>query len=137
MRTGRPPELTCALLEDPEAACPWLSSPNTNDDPHRPTVLSAADVHDALFAFVRRRVREGKTLGEIQAEVDASTRLPSSSSSTAKAAAAAGDGEKGRRGGRRKGTGGKGEGEWQQAPAPVAVVGGEEGKDGAGAGARG
>lgn len=39
-------------------------------------MLSAADVHDALFAFVRRRVREGKGLGAIQAEVDASTRVP-------------------------------------------------------------
>lgn len=72
--TGRPPELTCALLEDPEASCPWLGG--ASSDPHRPTVLSAADVHDALFAFVRRRVREGRALGTIQAEVDASTRVP-------------------------------------------------------------
>lgn len=73
--TGRPPELTCALLEDPEASCPWLSN-GSSSDPHRPTVLSAADVHDALFAFVRRRVvREGAALGEVQMELDASTRL--------------------------------------------------------------
>lgn len=74
--------MTCALLEDPEAACPWLggagSSSPAASDPHRPTVISAADVHDALFAFVRRRIREGKVLAEIQQEVDASTRvLPS------------------------------------------------------------
>ncbi len=80
-RTGRPAELTCALLEDSEASCPWLSDGSGSgsgsaSDPYRPTVLSAADVHDALFAFVRRRVRKGKGLAEIQAEVDASTRLP-------------------------------------------------------------
>ena len=85
VRAGRPPQLTCALLEDPESASPWLGEGGREggggDD--RPTVLSMADVHDSLFAFVRGRVKEGRGLGEIQRELDASTRLCPTSSSSA------------------------------------------------------
>ncbi len=74
IRAGRPPQLTCALLEDPESACPWLAKPHGKDEA-RPTVLSVADIHDSLFAFVRARVKEGRTLPDVQHELDTSTRV--------------------------------------------------------------
>ena len=62
------------MLEDPEAACPWLRPDERGNRSFQ--ILSVADVHDSLFAFARKRVaRDGLPLREVQREVDESTQL--------------------------------------------------------------
>lgn len=85
VRAGRPPQLTCALVEDPESACPWLAGGRPivddrgSDTEAKPTILSVSDVHDKIFAFIRGRVKEGKSIAEVQSELDDSTGLMPSS----------------------------------------------------------